>query len=73
MNKMVAVLANAIFKYIFLNENDKIPIQILFKLIPMSTINNKPALVKVMTWRQTGDKPLPEPILTQFLDAYMRH
>ena len=69
MNKMVAILADCIFKYIFLNENDKIPIQILSKLIPRSPIHNKPALVKVMTWRQTGDKPLPEPMLTQFPDA----
>ena len=26
-----------------------------------------------MASRQIGDKPLPEPILTQFTDAYMRH
>ena len=24
-----------------------------------------------MAWRQTGDKPLSEPIMTQFDDAYM--
>ena len=37
------------------------------------SIINKPALVQVMAWRRTGDKPLPEPMLTQFTDAYMRH
>ena len=26
-----------------------------------------------MAWRQTGDKPLSEPMMTQFNDAYMRH
>ena len=26
-----------------------------------------------MTWRQTDDKPLPEPMLIQFSDAYMQH
>ena len=35
--------------------------------------NNKPALVQVMAWRRSGDKPLPEPMLTQFTDVYMRN
>ena len=26
-----------------------------------------------MTWRRPGDKSLPEQMLTQFTDAYMRH
>ena len=26
-----------------------------------------------MAWRRTGDKPLSEPMLTQFTDAFMRH
>ena len=26
-----------------------------------------------MAWRQTEDKPLPEPALAQFPDTYMRH
>ena len=26
-----------------------------------------------MAWRQTGDKPLPEPMMTRFTDAYMLH
>ena len=26
-----------------------------------------------MAWRRTGDTPLPEPILSQITDAYMRH
>ena len=26
-----------------------------------------------MAWRQTGDKALTEPMLTQFIDAHMRH
>ena len=28
--------------------------------------------MEVMAWRQTGDKPLPEPMMTQFTDAYMQ-
>ena len=36
-------------------------------------IDNKWALVQVMAWRRIGDKPLHEPMLTQFTDTYMRH
>ena len=42
---MAAIRADDIFKCIFLNENDKIPIQISLKLVPRSTIDNNPALV----------------------------
>ena len=70
---MAAIWADDIFKCIFLNENDKIPIQISLKLVSRSPIDNKPALVQVMDWRRIGDKPLPEPMMTQFTDAYMWH
>ena len=58
---------------IFMNENVRIAIQISFKFVPKALIDNKSASVQVMAWRRTGDKPLPEPKLTQFADAYMRH
>ena len=67
------ILADNIFKCIFFNENARISIQISLKFVPNGPIDNKPALVQVMAWRRTGDKPLPEPMLTQFIDAYMRH
>ena len=70
---MAAIWADNIFKCIFLNENDKIPIQISLKLVPRSPVDNKTALVQVMAWRRIGDKPLPEPMTTQFNDVYMRH
>ena len=70
---MAAILADHIFKCIFLNENVKIPIQISLKIASRSPIDNKSALVRVMAWRRTGDKPLPEPMTTQFADAYVRH
>ena len=38
-----------------------------------SPIDNKAALVQEMAWRQTGKKPLPEPMPTQFTAAYMQH
>ena len=70
---MAAILTDDIFKCIFLNENNRILIRISLKFVPMSPVDNKLALVQVMAWRQTGDKPLPEPTMTQFADAYMRH
>ena len=45
---MAANLADNIFECIFLNENDKIPIQISLKCVPRSPIDNKPALVHVI-------------------------
>ena len=35
--------------------------------------DNKSVLVQVMAWHQTGAKPLPEPMMNYFTDAYMRH
>ena len=70
---MAATLVDYIFKCIFLNENDGILIQISVKFVPDGPIDNNPALVWIMAWRRTGDKPLSEPMLTKFTDAYMRH
>ena len=70
---MAAILTDNIFKCIFLFENYRIPIPISLKFVPKSPIDNKPALVHVMAWCRTGNKPLPEPMMTQFTDAYMRH
>ena len=39
----------------------------------VSNWQKKSALVQVMAWRRTGDKPLPKPMLTQLADTYMRH
>ena len=72
-DKMTAMLADDNFKCIFLNENDRFPIQISLKLVLRSQTDNKPALGQVMAWHQTGNKPLPESMMTQFTDAYMRH
>ena len=45
LDKMAAILADNIFKCIFLNENDGIPIQISLKFVPDGTIDNNKALV----------------------------
>ena len=50
-----------------------ISIRISMKFDPKGPIDNKAALFQVMAWCRTGDKPLPEPVLTQFTYAYMRH
>ena len=70
---MAAILADDIFKCIFLNENYRIAIRISLKFVPKNLMDNNPALVQIMAWHQTDDKPLPEVMLAQFTDAYMRH
>ena len=52
---MATIVADGIFKYIFLNENDRIPTQLWLKFVPGIPIDNKPALVQVMAWHRTGD------------------
>ena len=52
--------ADDIFKCIFFNENDWISIKISTKFVPKGPINNIPALVQIMAWRHSGDKPLSE-------------
>ena len=49
-----------------------------FKIISPQSVAYGPidtnlALVQIMAWSRIGDKPLSEPILIQFTDAYMRH
>ena len=66
---MDAIVAADIFKHIFVNEN--IQIQISLKFVPKDLIDNKSALVQVMAWHRTCNKPLPEAMMTQFIDAYM--
>ena len=55
--------ADDTFKRIFLNENVEISIQISLKFVPKGPINNNPALVQIMAWRRSGDKPLSEQMM----------
>ena len=48
-------------------------IQISLKFVAKDQIDNESALVQVMAWCQTGDKPLPAPMLTQYTNAYLQH
>ena len=70
---MAVILEADTIKFIVLNENDKVPIRISLKFVRGSPVDNNQALVQVMAWRRTGDKPLPEPMTTQFIDTYMWH
>ena len=65
-------ITDDIFKSIF-NESVWISITISLEFIPNGQIDYKSALVQVMAWHRTGEKPLPESMLTQFTDAYIRH
>ena len=59
--------ADDVFKCNFLNENVWISIEISLKFVPKGPINNIPALVRIMAWRRSGDKPLSEPIMVSLL------
>ena len=73
LDKMATIIfADDIFKCIFMNEWFCISIRISL-FAPKGTIDNKSALVQIMACHQTGDKPLPELMLTQFTDAYIGH
>ena len=52
-----------ICKWIFLSENIWISIKFSLKFLPGGPINDIPALVQIMAWRRSGDKPLSEPMM----------
>ena len=56
-----------IFKWIFLNENVWISNKISLKFVPTGPINNIPALVQIMAWLRSGEKPLSEPMTDSLL------
>ena len=68
LDKLTADLADDILKYIFINEKFRMPL----KFIPRCPIDNNQALVKIIVSCWLGDKPLSEPMLAWFTDAYMR-
>ena len=59
--------ADDIFKCVLLNENERISLRISLKFVPKGSINNNPALVQIMAWRRSGDKPLSEPMMGSLL------
>ena len=59
--------ADDTFKRIFLNENVRISTKISPKFVPKGPINYTPALVHIMAWRRSGDKPLSEPMIVSWI------
>ena len=55
---------DGILKCIFLNENVWITIRISLTFVPEGPINNIPTFVQIMAWRQSGDKPLSDAIMS---------
>ena len=43
------------------------------KFVLKGAIDNKSSLGQVMAWLRIGDKPLPEPMMTHFNNAFMCH
>ena len=56
-----------IFKCIFLNENERISMQISLKFVPKGPINNIPVLVQIVAWRRQGAKLLSELMVVRSL------
>ena len=65
-------ITDDIFKSIF-NGSVWILITISLKFVPKGPIDYNSELVQVVAWHRAGEKPLPESMLTQFNDAYIRH
>ena len=55
--------ADDTFIRIFLNENVRISIKVSLKFVPKGQSNNIQALVQIMAWCRSGDKPLSEPMV----------
>ena len=53
-----------------MNEKDEI-LQTFLKIFEVCSWGSNWQLFEVMAWHGTGDKPLPEPIMTKFCDTYV--
>ena len=61
---MAAIFETTFSNEIFLNEN---MIKISLKFVTKGPINHNPAMVQIMAWRQSGNKPLSEPMMILLL------
>ena len=69
---MAAITQTTFSNAIIMNESLSVLMRNSLKFGPKGPIDKSP-LVQVMAWRRSGDKPIPEPMMAQFIDAYMRH
>ena len=60
---MAAIFADNSLKCIFFNENIWISINISLKFVPEGQIDSIPALVQIMAWHGTDNKPSSEPVV----------
>ena len=51
------------FRVIFFNESFCILIKFSLKYVRKGSFDNKPTFVQIMAWRQSGDKPLSDPMV----------
>ena len=45
-------------------KNVSVSIKMSMKVVSKGQIDNIRALVQIMAWRRTGDKPVPEPVMS---------
>ena len=69
----IAAISQMIFQMHFHEWNFFILIRISLEVVPRGLTDDNLTLVQIMAWHHTGDKPLSEPMLTQFTDTYMWH
>ena len=62
--------AHDIFKNI---KTFELHLKMTLKIVPKGAIWNRSALVGVMAWCRTGDRPLCGPVMAWFSDAYISH
>ena len=67
---MAAILAD-IFKHIFVDENVRISFKISLESVLKGSIDNKSALIPIMAWCRSGDKPFSEPMMVFVTEVYM--
>ena len=62
-NKITALFQDPILKWIFLNENIRILINISLKFVATDPINNIPSLFLIVACHLVSTKPLSQPML----------
>ena len=73
LDEMAAFSQTIFSNAFFVNEKFRILIKLSLKFVPKGPIESNPALVHIMICRLFGAKPLSEPMLIRFTDAYMQH
>ena len=70
-HKMAAISQTTLSNAFFFNESCCVLLKISWKYVRKDPIVNNPALVQIMAWCQTSNKPLSEPMIASFGDVYM--